>query len=180
MPWVSNCSNDGVFIRQGSDADPYPDALEYRVTRGTGQLADGYLQWPAAEGTLAQNATNYLYVEDPDGDGVGAVASATTGFPAGVLELFVIDTLESSVSSIDDRRACLMGERAYVGDADLNFETRIQVKDAGVNRPTFDPRIPLSDLIQVDDSGFSATGLAGYSDTISIDDSGFSYTLTTV
>jgi len=166
--YVSNCDTDGIFERLGDDTESYPQALDYRVTGGTGKLAGEYLEWDEDFGTLSQSATNYIYIEDPDDDGYGNVAVSTSGFPGDTLALFEVDTSTSSVSDIRDVRSCLMGERLE-GDAkgDLNFTTNLALDDSQFS---YDRLLSLADTLAVldPDLDLSFVGLLSLADTLSL------------
>lgn len=155
--YVSNCDDDGLFERLGYDAEGYPDSLDYRVTEGTGSLQGDYVQWDEHFGTLDQNATNYLFVEDSDGDGYGQVNRNTSGFPATSVPLWEVDTTSDSVTDIRDRRSCLMGERLDTEETgDINLSSGMRVKDS----IDFERLLRISDSLAIADPTLPWLGLA--------------------
>lgn len=126
--YVSNCDEDGVFEQLGTDGES--DALDYRVTAGTGKLDGNYVEWNEKVDTLNASETNYIYVSDGDSDGYGSVNVGTSGFPGGVVQLFEVTTSSDSVDSITDKRSCLTGTRLE-GDSlgDLNFSDSLKMYD---------------------------------------------------
>lgn len=128
--YVSNCDDDGVLERLGNDTEDYPYALDYRISGGTGKLNGEYLEWQEDFGTLDQSTTNYIWVEDPDGNGYGQVNTGTSGFPGNTVPLYEVDTSTSSVDAIRDQRVCLTGSRLEPEDlGDLNFLSDLSVDD---------------------------------------------------
>jgi hypothetical protein len=162
--YVSNCDDDGIYERLGTDSDEYPFALDYRVSGGTGKLAGEYIEWQEDFGTLDQNATNYLWADDPDADGYGTVETGTNGFPADTVHLYEVDTGESSVNDIRDQRSCLTGTRLSYDDlGDLNFIDELAVDD----RLAYERLLAVSDQVSVTDPGFlPALGIATLTDTV--------------
>jgi len=188
--YVSNCDSDGIFERLGDDTESYPRALDYRVSGGTGKLDGEYVEWQEDFGTLAQSATNYIWVEDPDTDGYGSVNTGTSGFPGNTVPLFEVDTSTSSVDSIRDQRSCLTGSRLEASDlGDLNFFDDMELDD----EIEFERFLTLSDALAVTDLDplpflgiarlsdtitlneqnlLPATGIASFTDTATLDDGG--------
>jgi hypothetical protein len=183
--YVSNCDDDGVYKRLGTDSDDYPFALDYRVSGGTGKLAGAYIEWEEDVGTLDQNATNYLWVDDPDADGYGTVDTGTNGFPADTVHLYEVDTGSSSVDDIRDQRSCLTGTRLTYDDlGDLNFIDTLSVDErllshvdqmrvAGSTRWRGIAR--LSDTMTVAEGKFAGQGIASFTGSASVLDGGSAF-----
>jgi hypothetical protein len=166
--YVSNCDEDGIFERLGDDTEDYPDALDYRVSGGTGKLDGDYIEWPEDFGTLDQNATNYIWAEDGDGDGYGQVNRGTSGFPGNTVPLFEVDTGTSSVNDIRDTRSCLTGTRFSDDElGDLNFRSDLAVSD---QQFSFERLLAISDQMAVSGSTLPWMGLAGLTDSLSLGD----------
>ena len=165
--YVSNCDDDGVYERLGTDSDDYPFALDYRVSGGTGKLTGTYIEWAESFGTLDQNATNYLYAEDPDTDGYGQVNVGTSGFPADTVHLYEVDTGTSSVDAIRDQRSCLTGTRLSYDDlGDLNFIDTLSITDelSSERLSTF------SDQVTISDPTLPWLGITAFTETLAVDD----------
>jgi hypothetical protein len=156
--YVSNCDEDGLFERLGDDSEDYPEALDYRVSGGTGKLDGDYVEWPEDFGTLDQNTTIYIWVEDGDGDGYGQVNTGTSGFPGNTVSLFEVDTGTSSVNDIRDQRSCLTGTRLEDDElGDLNFTDTLSLDD----QLAYERLLALSDQMSLTESGLlPASGFA--------------------
>lgn len=124
--YVSDCGFDGTAEADG---------LEYRVNDGTGVLGGDYLIWADTLVNLSDNTTNYVYVEDPDGDGYGDVSVDTGGFPDDVLELWEVTTSGGSVDSETDARTCLITETDLTA-SDLTFSDRLILRDGNFEYET--------------------------------------------
>ncbi|AGM11291.1 hypothetical protein HHTV1_36 [Haloarcula hispanica tailed virus 1] len=164
--YVSNCDEDGVLERLGDDTEAYPYALDFRVSGGTGKLNGEYLEWQEDYGTLDQSTTNYIWVEDPDGNGYGQVNTGTSGFPGNSVPLYEVDTSTSSVDAIRDQRVCLTGSRLEPEDlGDLNFLSDLSVDD----RLDFERVMALPpDQMAVSDPIERWLGLADLTETLSV------------
>jgi hypothetical protein len=111
------------------------DGLDYRVGGGTGVLAGNYVTWGDTVVGLSDNATNYVYVEDPDADGYGDVKADTGSFPSGVLELWEVVTSSGAVDTETDARTCLINEKDLTA-SDLAFSDRLQLFDGNFEYET--------------------------------------------
>lgn len=167
--YVSNCDEDGVFERLGDDSESYPDALDYRISGGTGKLDGSYVEWQEHFDTLDQSTTNYIWAEDPDGDGYGSVNTGTSGFPGNTVPLYEVDTGTSSVNDIRDQRTCLMGTRLEFEDdevGDLNLLDGLSLDDSSV---LFEPTVRFSDALSITETGLlPATGIASFTDSLAV------------
>lgn len=170
--YVSNCDDDGIFERLGQDDDSYPRALDFRVSGGTGQLRGDYLQWDEEYGTLDQNTTNYLFVEDPDADGYGQVNRNTSGFPATSVALWEVETTDTEIIQIQDQRSCLMGERRETAEGDLNFVEEFGITDRNID---FERFLRLSETLAVDDPVDRFRGIARLTESATVDDQAISF-----
>jgi hypothetical protein len=163
--YVSDCDTDGVFERLGEDSESYPYALDYEVSAGTGKVAGEYVEWNQEFGTLDQSTTNYIWVEDPDGDGYGQVNTGTSGFPGSTIPLWEVDTGTSSVNAIRDMRSCLTGSRLENDElGDLNFQDEFQVQDGAFS---FERLVSLTDSMALSEA-VDYQGIARLSDTLAV------------
>lgn len=164
--YVSDCTEDGLFERLGDNTEDYPYALDYSISGGTGKLNGDYLEWQEDFGTLDQSATNYIWIEDPDGNGYGQVNTGTSGFPGNAVPLWEVDTGSSSVDAIRDQRVCLTGSREPdTGFGDLNFTDDMELDD----RLTIEQILALPpDSLAVSDPIERWLGLADLTDSLAV------------
>ena len=153
-------------------------SLDFKITGGTGAINGQYVDYDEFEGTLAANATNYIWVEDPDGNGYGQVQVGTSGFPADVLELWEVDTDSSGITDRRDQRSNLIAIRG-AAQGDVNLFDEFAVKDSQFSYALSWP--VGTEQISIDDTGFTASvdgdRAGSFTTTFSVDDTGFSYNL---
>ena len=97
--------------------------LEFTVEGGTGSLDGDYLEWDKTTLTLSDNDTNYVYVDDADGDGYGTVKANQSAFPADGLELYRVETANGEITKVVDIRAILIEDQDSEEGGDDGGET---------------------------------------------------------
>lgn len=157
------------------------DRIYYEVATGTSPDDPNNQEttWPTTTNVLDYNATNYLFLEDPDTDGSGTISQNTTGYPSGVVQMWRVETDGSSITNeIDDRPGDLtQSGSGDTTDSDLVFSEDLIIDDSGFN---FAQITPLSDTIPLSATA-AYLGLTTLSSAVAdVDDSGFSHTLTSV
>jgi len=109
--------NTGTYVSDGDSGDADFSGLEYTVSGGSGSLNDAYVEWSTTTLTLSDDATNYVYVTDDDGDGSGDVKYNNSGFPADSISLYRVYTSGGVITKIEDLRSLLIQDNdADAGD----------------------------------------------------------------
>jgi hypothetical protein len=169
--------------------DDTVDTLGYAVDGGTGAINGAYVAWDATTVQLDFGATNYVFVDDPDGDGEGQVVVNQSAVPSDALGLWEAETDGDGVTNETDLRDSLIDDGPG-GDSDLSFTTDLQIFDGDIDFARIlalgtdtvaDPVLTEDYLGKADlseavpdpsDADLSATGKASLSETVAVNDGG--------
>jgi hypothetical protein len=113
----------GTYAGSSGSGDSSFTGQEFTVEGGSGSLNDDYLEWNETTVTLSDNDTNYVYVDDQDGDGYGTVKVNQSAFPADALELYRVEVSGGTIQRVVDVRAILIQDREYEEGGDDGGET---------------------------------------------------------
>lgn len=113
----------GTYTSSGDSGDSSFSGQDFTVDGGSGSLDGDYLEWDQTTVTLSDNDTNYIYVDDADGDGYGDVGINQSAFPADALILYRVEVSGGSVQKVVDVRAILLNDREYEEGGDDGGET---------------------------------------------------------
>ena len=109
--------NTGTYVSDDDSGDADFDGLEFEVSSGSGSLNDEYVEWSTTALTLTDDATNYVFVTDDDGDGSGEVKYNNSGFPSDCIRLYRAYTSGGAITKIEDLRSLLIQDNdADAGD----------------------------------------------------------------
>jgi len=162
----TSVERSGTYVSDKTVGTLTDDGLTVTIDEGTGAVNGSYVVFPETDVTLTDNATNYIYVEDSDGDGYGDVKSNTSGFPSDTIPLWDITTSNGAVDSSTDKRAKLIAISQSTG-ADLLFKDRLSLTDKDIQLLR---ALSLSDTIGLMDQPVDLTGVVMFSDTIVVAD----------
>jgi len=169
------------LLIQDNDADAgdfnsYKDNGDLYGTVATGTSPDDpngkETTWPTVTNLLAYNATNYLFLEDPDTDGSGTISVNQSGYPADSVHIWRIVTDGSGITNkYDDRSGDLTTSGSGdTSNSDLVFSDNMVMDDTAFE---FARVLALADSFDLGDAGtLPWKGFATLQDSIAdIDDS---------
>lgn len=132
------------------------------ISNGTGALNNDYIVWRETTVSLTDSTTNYVYVIDSDGDGMGTVEVNQSGHPPDSVPLWSFQTDNDSVTSWTDDRDKLISVTET--NSDLIFSEDFVIDDTTLDLAHI---LALTDSVNVADA-MSASFLKSFSDTISL------------
>lgn len=115
--------NTGTYVSDSDAGDEDFSGLEFTVQNGSGSTNGEYISWDTTTLTLSDDATNWVWVDDPDGDGQGTVKFNNSGFPADGIKLYRVYTSGGEITKIEDVRAQLIQDNdSDAGDSSSSSE----------------------------------------------------------
>lgn len=100
----------GTYVSDEDAGDADFTDLEFTVSSGSGSINDEYVAWDTTTLTLNDDATNWVFVTDDNGDGSGDVKFNNSGFPSDSLNLYRVHTSGGQIVKIEDVRASLLND----------------------------------------------------------------------
>lgn len=190
--FINHDVGDSGTYTSDEDAGSGSDAggLEFKVLGGTGSVDGRYVDWVTTTITLEDNTTNYVFVDDSDGDGVGQVAYNSSGFPGtDALPLYEVDTSNGEIVDVRDVRESLLGsgddtasdfifrDEFAIDDTAFTYAQLLRFSDQVANpalAQDYLGKAELSDSIAdpVEGPILPAKGLASLSESINLIDGG--------
>lgn len=136
-----------------SDSETSNGTLYYTVAGGTSPDDPNNQEttWDQTTVKLDFNATNYIFVEDPDSDGEGDVSVNQSGYPSNTVSLWRVTTDGDSITDETDDRPSDLTEPGSgdTTDSDLLFTDSLVLDDTALD---FVEALVLSESFDVSDA----------------------------